>query len=671
MKKMKKILFSALTLICGALAFASGNTAHATIVGQTVLSEITTSMPNSSSFRMNVEQGRLYLINYLNMYKDAATYNVGTSLASDFGLFTNGWSSFVAKNTTKTAIYPLLDSTGRLNNSLFTNLGVSVPVNVTNVYKPSSSSFSYDKCVTVTFRAQQTGTMVVTGGDIYNVYSRSAYVLENYDGTSPIISQNGDIFATNINNPTPLATFKSQITATDNVDGNITSKLLFESNYNESNCSVGEYWLKASVSDTSGNTTEVTYKIIVIDNTAPVWSGKTSYRIELGVDSALTLDAIKAGLSCVDNANVDSSQWAVTDGYSSNKGKLGTYIITFSYTDPSGNPSACHVTIENVDTTKPTWTGATEFTTEVKNALTSNEILASISCNDNVDGAVAQAKWTITDGYNSTYNTIGDYTIILSYTDGAGNASTHSIVVHVVDTTKPVITGDLEVSSGMALTNGQILALFSYSDNYTATAQLKITIKSTNFVDKRGTYQYVISCIDGAGNEALATLVFHYIDDEAPVIYATGTIRVPSDVELTHDNLITIMESLGLLEPATYKAVTFESDYFSMTSLDGDYSVKAMVRMMDDTEIEKVVKLNVFSAYEEPEEPEQPEIEKRGFWEGFSLFFKIVFNFDKNYQDSGFTGFFKGFGKRVSTAWNICTNKIAYVLGTDFKNRLI
>ncbi|MEH7094834.1 immunoglobulin-like domain-containing protein, partial [Neobacillus vireti] len=63
----------------------------------------------------------------------------------------------------------------------------------------------------------------------------------------------------------------SGVTATDNVDGDITSSIVVTGTVD--NKKPGVYSLTYSVKDSSGNTTTVTRKITVVDTVKPIISG--------------------------------------------------------------------------------------------------------------------------------------------------------------------------------------------------------------------------------------------------------------------------------------------------------------------------------------------------------------------------------------------------------------
>ncbi|XRG77000.1 immunoglobulin-like domain-containing protein [Rossellomorea sp. GAMAL-10_SWC] len=122
---------------------------------------------------------------------------------------------------------------------------------------------------------------------------------------------------------------KTGVTATDNVDGNLTSSIKVSGDVNTR--AKGTYTLTYSVSDTSGNTTILTRKISVIDNIKPVISGATSKSIRVN-----TTFNPRTGVTAKDNVDGNLTSSIKITGTVNTK-KKGTYTLTYSVTDKSGN----------------------------------------------------------------------------------------------------------------------------------------------------------------------------------------------------------------------------------------------------------------------------------------------------------------------------------------------
>ena len=113
-------------------------------------------------------------------------------------------------------------------------------------------------------------------------------------------------------------------------------------------------------------------------------------------------------------------------------GVVGSYTITYTATDASGNTATATRTVNVVDTTAPvvTVTGDNPATVELGATYTD----AGASATD-----FSQTQTLETTGSVDT-DTVGTYTITYTATDASGNTATATRTVNVVDTTAPVLS---------------------------------------------------------------------------------------------------------------------------------------------------------------------------------------------------------------------------------------
>src|SRR5206468_492834 len=112
---------------------------------------------------------------------------------------------------------------------------------------------------------------------------------------------------------------------------------------------------------------------------------------------------------------------------------VGDYTLTYSATDPSGNSDSKSRTVHVLDTTKPVVSLAGgDVTLECHGPAFSDP---GASASDACAGSLAVSVSGSVD-----VNTVGDYTLTYSATDPSGNSDSKSRTVHVLDTTKPVVS---------------------------------------------------------------------------------------------------------------------------------------------------------------------------------------------------------------------------------------
>ncbi|WP_139903207.1 glycoside hydrolase family 3 N-terminal domain-containing protein [Clostridium thermarum] len=228
----------------------------------------------------------------------------------------------------------------KVNLNYGTNVGGAIAVLQTETGRelsrmPLASNGSWDAFVDtttpmyVTLTAGEQILRVYVDGDGYNY--RSLTFEPVVDQGAPVIS--GKDGAVEIGTEVDLIRALS-IVATDDLDGNITSKVVIDDsavNY----AAAGTYDVKVSVTDDSGNTSEVTFKLTVKeDATAPVILGKNAV---IAVGS--TFNPIRdLGISVTDNKDGDITSKAiithqvVTD-------KVAIFVVKVAAVDKAGNSS--------------------------------------------------------------------------------------------------------------------------------------------------------------------------------------------------------------------------------------------------------------------------------------------------------------------------------------------
>ena len=197
-----------------------------------------------------------------------------------------------------------------------------------------------------------------------------------------------------------------------------------------------------------------------------------------------------------------------------------------------------------VDTTAPviTLSGSTPVTIQVGSVYTD----AGASATDNYDASVTV---TVTGSVNTAV--VGDYTLTYDAVDSNGNhAAPVTRIVHVVDTTAPVIT--LSGSSPVTVEVGSVYtdAGASATDNYDGVLTGSIvTVNSVNTAVV-GSYTVTYNVHDSSGNAAVqVTRTVNVVDTTAPVITLAGvspvTVQVGSVYTDAGASALTIMMALS------------------------------------------------------------------------------------------------------------------------------
>ena len=264
-----------------------------------------------------------------------------------------------------------------------------------------------------------------------------------------------------VDSPLSLDEIKARYTATDAVDGDLTSSLNFISDYDLETLSPRQYYILVSVTDAAGNTTYAADSIIVKDVTAPTISlSKSEVIVEVGEE--FTLEDAKKLFTFSDNfSKGEKLKTYILDYYKDQYNTTGSYIVRGRCMDEAGNYSEyLDLSIKVVDTQKPDI-----FLTNTSNkiisdhVLTDDELKSLFVVTDNYD-TIPNTKITIKD--NPCDGTQGkDFEIIVTVSDNSGNSCEKTFLYYLTDTEKPIInvSNTIYVEIGTNLTNEQFIDL--------------------------------------------------------------------------------------------------------------------------------------------------------------------------------------------------------------------
>ncbi|EUJ41671.1 immunoglobulin-like domain-containing protein, partial [Listeria riparia] len=210
------------------------------------------------------------------------------------------------------------------------------------------------------FTFDATGTYVLKLGSplasgtklkVWYTYNQTAtYRTTVVDATKPVITADnqsltvGDSF-----DP------KAGVTASDDLDGDITSKIAITSN-NVDTKKAGTYSVTYSVSDAAGNMATKTITVTV--NKAPDTTKPVITASNLSLQEGTNFDP-KAGVTASDDTDGDITNKITVTSNNVDTSKAGTYSVTYSVSDAAGNVATKTITVTvftklSIDTVKST-----------------------------------------------------------------------------------------------------------------------------------------------------------------------------------------------------------------------------------------------------------------------------------------------------------------------------
>ncbi len=214
-------------------------------------------------------------------------------------------------------------------------------------------------------------------------------------------------------------------TATDNYDGDLTAEVEVVGSVDANK--KGTYEITYSVRDSSGNTTTVTRTVVVKDFKNPDIKLKGAGKIEL----LLGNDYMEPGYIATDNYDGDITSKVSVSG-TVNKNKVGTYTLTYTVEDSSGNKTKVTRTVIYEEKEPPKLTLAGDTNIILQAGIKYEE--PGYTAIDNYDGNLTSA--VMRSGTVNMYKT-GTYTLTYLVTDSSGNKATATRTVTVQAVSQP------------------------------------------------------------------------------------------------------------------------------------------------------------------------------------------------------------------------------------------
>jgi gliding motility-associated-like protein len=274
---------------------------------------------------------------------------------------------------------------------------------------------------------------------------------------------------------------------------------------------IGTTSVTCTATDGAGLTATCSFNVTVVDQTAPVLTGCPS-NITIPAGELCKGTASWTPPTPSDNCSIASFVTTHAPGATFN---LGTTTVTYTLTDGAGNTTACSFNVTVVDQTPPVITGCLVNITTAANA--SCQAVVSWTPPTPSDNC-SIASFVSTHSPGATFN-LGTTTVTYTATDGAGNTSTCTFNVTVVDQNAPVITGCPSNITIAANSSCQAVANWTppiATDNCSLASFISTHSPGSTF--NLGTTPVTYTATDGAGNVATCTFNVTVVDQTAPLI---------------------------------------------------------------------------------------------------------------------------------------------------------
>ncbi len=305
-------------------------------------------------------------------------------------------------------------------------------------------------------------------------------------------------------------------TAIDPTEGNISSKITMVSDLDMAY--TGVYYITYNVKDAGGNAAIPVTRVIYVvkDKTPPVLTLNGSDTVRVEVYSSYTEDGAKA----MDNKDGNITNAIVIKG-KVNTSVLGTYILTYTVNDVSGNNSTKIRVVIVRDTEKPVINNTDADVNGVVKVQILSIFIDRTRVTDNYDNMDYKLMVTngpgVLDGVDNRFQ--GTYPMVYNATDVSGNKAITQTYKYVVDDyIGPVVNLNTSDTVIWPVNKAYTSVQASVSDNFYTNSQVSLTRTSNVNPFKLGLYWDEYTATDGSGNVTVRRRWVRVVDQEAPVI---------------------------------------------------------------------------------------------------------------------------------------------------------
>ncbi|MBM0818558.1 putative Ig domain-containing protein [Staphylococcus epidermidis] len=523
---------------------------------------------------------------------EVGSYTVTVTTTDESGNATETTFTIDVEDTTKPTVKSVSDQTQEVNTEI-TPITIESEDNsgqaVTNKVEGLPAGMTFDETTnTISGTPSEVGsyTVTVTTTDESGNETETTFTIDVEDTTKPTVKSVSDQTQEVNTEITPIkieATDNSGQTVTNKVDG-LPNGVTFDETTNTISgtpSEVGSYDITVTTTDESGNATETTFTINVEDTTKPTVEDIADQTQEVNTEiEPIKIEATDNGGQAVTN-KVDGLPDGVTFDEATNTisgtpSEVGSYDITVTTTDESGNATETTFTIDVEDTTKPTVEDITDQTQEINTEMTPIKIEAT----DNSGQAVTNKVEGLPDGitFDEATNTIsgtpsevGKYLITITTIDKDGNTATTTLTINVIDTTTPEQPTINKVTENSTEVNGRgepgTVVEVTFPDGNKVEGKVdsdgNYHIQIPSETTLKGGQPLQVIAIDKAGNKSEATTT-NVIDTTAP--------EQPTINKVTENST----EVSGRGEPGTVVEVTFPdgNKVEGKVDSDGNYHIQ-------------------------------------------------------------------------------------------------
>ncbi len=367
-----------------------------------------------------------------------------------------------------------------------------------------------------------------------------------------------------------IPSFLDGVTATDNIDGDVTSNVMVTGNIDTAVPS--EYIITYNVADSAGNQAATkTRAYTVVDDIAPVVIvAATSVSVAIGSAAPDLLSGVKAS----DNIDGDVTGDITATG-NVETDTPGNYIINYGVDDEAGNHAVTVTRTYSVRNHPPTINGVGSIAIP-KNATAQTISLSGIMDGDDENQSLSviamsndpgivpdpTVVYTSPDTIGSLMVTpvtdaVGSAVITVTVTDAGGvaNNGTDSVTLSFHVSVAPIVALPAEVKMPFSFRRGwNFVSMPMLPSDYDMETFFQGRAIGNMWTRSSGTWQKVCSTVDPANTQPCQTVELSSPDDVCETICPGKSYWVYLSEDVTTVYTFTTANSLSLGAPALYRA---------------------------------------------------------------------------------------------------------------------
>ena len=356
-------------------------------------------------------------------------------------------------------------------------------------------------------------------------------------------------------------------TAIDNCDGSLTGETLDPIFYDEP----GTYLVSWEYMDSNGNLISQ-IQTVIIENGAPI-AICTDITVALDIEGSVSIEPFMVDGGSTNDCGGISLSIDQSDFDCSN---LGANTITLTVTDDFGNESTCTATVTVEDNISPEIYCA-DITVELGEnetaSITPEDLEGIFFIEDDIFTSYDACGYALSASMTEfDCSHVGDNIVILTATDGSGNASSCEAIVTIVDliATDIVCLDTVLVLDAIGLASleaEELIDLTSLND-----CAYEFSIDQTDFnCEDVGDVTVTLTATDDSGNESICQAIVSVTDITAPDIICQDITVILDD-----DGLATItpeeLEGIIVLGDGDTFTESFDACGYTLAASQTDFS---------------------------------------------------------------------------------------------------